>query len=49
MATVSQVWAFCEPPCRRASSGSPDPHTNALSCRPPSMSTNARLTVGGPP
>jgi hypothetical protein len=47
-ATVSQVWAFCAPPCNRTTSGSPGPHTRALSFRPGSTPTSTRRTTGGP-
>ena len=48
IATVSQVCAFCAPPWRNTSSGSPSPHTSALRRRPGSTSTDSRRTVGGP-
>src|SRR4051794_39303646 len=47
-ATVSQVCAFCAPPCRNTNSGAARPHTSALNRRPGSTSTNSRRTAGGP-
>ena len=45
---MSQVWAFWAPPWMNTSSGSVSPHTSELTWRPPSSSTEARRTIGGP-
>ena len=47
-ATVSQVCAFCAPPCRSTSSGGSVPQTSVLTRWPPVSSTLSRRTVGGP-